>query len=143
MKNFAHFAPWINRLVLAAATLIFTTIGLRYITDPVRASAAIGATLSTGLAATTMRIGFGAFPLAFAIFSFACLLSTRRLLIGVSLVTTVVTTAIVVRLIGMVADGAVPQSVRLFVPEAVILLLSISGFILEGARLKNQSREAA
>jgi hypothetical protein len=143
MKHFSRFAPWINRLVLAAATLVFTTIGLRYIADPVRASAATGVTLTSGLAATTTRIGFGAFPLAFAIFSFACLLSTRRLLTGVSLVATVVTTAIVVRLYSIAADGVAPESVRLFVPEAIILLLSLSGFLLEAARLKRQPEEAA
>jgi hypothetical protein len=142
MKHFIRFAPWINRFVLAAATLIFTSIGIRYIADPVRASAATGVTLSSGLAATTTRIGFGAFPLAFAIFSFACLLSTRRLLAGVSLVATVVTTAILVRLFGLAADGVAPESVRLFVPETIILLLSLSGVLLEAARLKHQQREA-
>jgi hypothetical protein len=91
-------------------------------------------TLSSGLAATTTRIGFGAFPLAFAIFSFACLMSTRRLLVGVSLVATVVTTAIVVRLISIAADGMAAESVRLFVPETIILLLSVSGLLLENAR---------
>ncbi|HYL77398.1 MAG TPA: hypothetical protein VEU96_24505 [Bryobacteraceae bacterium] len=142
MKHFSRFAPWINRLVLAAATVIFTAIGLRYIADPVRASAATGVTLNSGLAETTTRIGFGAFPLAFAIFSFVCLLSRRRLLVGVSLVITVVTTAIAVRLFSIAADGMVPQSVRLFVPETAILLLSITGLLLEGARSRHQPREA-
>ena len=58
--NRQTFAPWINRIVLAAATLIFTMIGMRYITNPVHAAAATGATLNTPLAATTTRIGFGA-----------------------------------------------------------------------------------
>ena len=141
MKRFSHFAPWINRLVLVGATLIFTMIGLRYIADPVRAAAATGVTLRSGLAATTTRIGFGAFPLAFAIFSFTCLLSTRRMLAGVRLVLTVITTAIVVRLFSLAADGPAPESVRLFVPETVILLLALAGLYLEGARLKQQSGE--
>ena len=138
MKHFSRFAPGINRLVLAAATLIFTTISLRYIADPVRASAAAGVTLGSGLAATTTRIGFGAFPLAFAIFSFGCLLSTRRLLAGVRLIVTVVTTAIVVRLFSIAADGMVPESLRLFIPETLILVLSVIGLLLESARPKNQ-----
>ena len=136
MKQLSRFAPWINRLVLAAVTFIFTMIGLRYIADPVNAAAATGATLNSGLAATTTRVGFGAFPLAFAIFSFACLLSTRRLRVGVSLVLTVIATAIVVRLISIAADGMVPQSARLFVPETIILVLSLAGLVLETARPK-------
>ncbi len=140
MKQFSNFAPWINRLALAAATLIFTAIGMRYITDPVRASAATGVTLNSGLATTTTRIGFGALPLAFALFTFVCLLSRRRLLIGVSLVATVVTTAIVVRLYSIVADGRVPESARLFIPEAIILLLSLGGLRLEAARRKQHHR---
>lgn len=137
MKQLSRFAPWINRLVLAAATLIFTMIAVRYIADPVRASAATGVTLTSSLAETTTRIGFGAFPLAFAIFSFVCLLSTRRLMVGVSVVTTVVATAIAVRLYSIAADGMVPESVKLFVPETVILLLCITGVLLETARLKH------
>jgi hypothetical protein len=40
--QYSRLGPWINRLVLAAATAIFTPIGLRYIVDPVGASAATG-----------------------------------------------------------------------------------------------------
>jgi hypothetical protein len=122
-----------NPLALAAATVIFTAIGMRYITDPVGASSATAATLNSALAITTARIGFGAFPLSFALFSFYCLLSTERLRTGVSLVATVLTTAIAVRLTSTAADGATPQSVRLFLPEVVILALSISGFALSGS----------
>src|SRR5689334_18231540 len=82
MRTLLRFSPWINRLVLAAATLIFTMISLRYIIDPVRASAATGVSLNSGLAVTTTRVGFGGFPLAFAIFSLVCLFSTRRLQVG-------------------------------------------------------------
>lgn len=141
MKHFSSFAPWMNRLVLAAATLIFTMIGMRYIADPVRASAATGVTLGSGLAATTTRVGFGGFPLAVAIFSFACLISTRRLRAGVSLVATVVATVMVVRFYSIAADGMAPESVRLFVPEALILVLSVGGLFLESARRTDLNRQ--
>jgi len=130
----SRLGPWINRLVLAAATVIFTAIGFRYTADPVGAAAATGAALNTAFAITTTRIGFGAFPLSFALFSFYCLLSTQRLRTGVSLVATVLATAILVRLISTAADGAAPQSVRLFIPEAAILLLSIGGLVLSGSK---------
>ncbi len=137
-ERYSRFALWINRLVLAAASFIFTMIGMRYILDPVHAAAATGAVLSSGFAAASTRVGFGAFPLAFAIFSLLCLSSARRLKIGVSLVAIVVATAIVVRLVSVFADGPAPESLRLFVPEALILLLSVTGLALDGARPKQQ-----
>jgi hypothetical protein len=141
MRSLQRFAPWINRLVLLAATLIFTMIGLRYISDPVRAAAASGATLNSSLATTTTRIGLGAFPLGFAIFSFTCLISARRLVTGVSLVATIISTAILVRLFSIRIDGLVAESSTLFVPETVILFLSLSGLLLEGVRIRQQPRE--
>src|SRR5579862_4584540 len=110
-----RFAPWIQRIVLAGATLVFTMIGLRYIADPVQAAAATGATLNTALAATTTRIGFGAFPLGMAVFLFTSLFSRQRLVPGVRLVAMVITAAIVVRIMGMIADGAVAASSKLFI----------------------------
>ena len=134
MKTILGLAPWLNRLVLVAASFIFTAISLRYLNDPVHASAAVGVTLNSPLALSTTRIGLGGFPLGIAIFSLVCLLSSRRLLAGVTLVTTVITTAIGVRLFSALSDGWVPESTRLFIPEAVILLLSLTGLILETAR---------
>ena len=69
MKHLSLFTPWISRIALALTTLVFTIIGIRYIVDSVSAAAATSAILSTPLAATTTRIGFGAFPLAIAIFA--------------------------------------------------------------------------
>ena len=138
MQRLARFAPWISRMVLLGATIIFSMIGLRYITDPVHASAQTGVSLGSALAATTTRVGFGAFPLGLAIFTFTWLISTRRLFTGVSLVAIVITTAIVVRILGMVADGPAPESTRLLIPEAVLLTLSVAGMILETARRRKQ-----
>jgi hypothetical protein len=143
MNKLTRFAPWISRLVLLGATIIFTMIGLRYITDPVHASAVTGVSLGSALAFTTTRVGAGGFPLGFAIFTFACLISTRRLLVGVSLVATVITTAIVVRIFGVIADGPAPESTRLFIPEAVMLTLAVTGIALERARRRMQPDAAA
>src|SRR5947209_5299765 len=101
-----RLAVWIDRAVLMAAGSIFTMIGIRYVSDPVRASAATGVTLHTALAATVTRVGFGGFPLAFAAFSFGCLLSARRRRAGVALVATVMASAIAVRLYSLTVDGA-------------------------------------
>jgi hypothetical protein len=129
-----RFAPWIQRIVLAAATFVFGVIGTRYVADPVQAATATGATLNTAFAVTTTRVGFGAFPLGVAIFTVTSLFSTRRLVPAVQLVATLVTSAIVVRVIGIIADGAVPASSKLFIPEGVILLLSLTGLLLQPKR---------
>jgi hypothetical protein len=118
-------------------------IGMRYIANPVGASLNTGVTLTSGLAITTTRIGLGAFPLAIAIFCFTCLLSAKRLRAGVSLVATVLTTAIAVRLQSIATDGVVAQSVRLFIPEGVILVLAMSGLLLETARQRQARGEVA
>ena len=138
MGKLIRFAPWINRIVLLGATVIFSMIGLRYIAHPIQASAATGISLGSALAATTTRVGSGAFPLGFAIFIFACLLSRRWYLTGVSLVAILITTAIVVRIFGIIADGPAPESSRLFVPETIMLTLSVAGIVLERARRQNQ-----
>jgi len=129
-----RFAPWIQRIVLAAVTFVFGAIGMRYVADPVQAATATGATLNTAFAVTTTRVGFGAFPLGVAIFTVTSLFSTRRLVPALQLVATLVTSAIVVRVIGIIADGAVPASSKLFIPEGVILLLSLTGLLLQPKR---------
>jgi hypothetical protein len=126
-----RFAPWIARVVLAMASLIFTAIGLRYILDPAGASAKTGVSLNTALGHSVTRVGFGAFPLAFAIFSFTCLISYRRLYEGVRLIATLAATVIVVRLYSTVTDGFAKDSVILFVPELVLLALAVTAALLD------------
>ena len=143
MTKLIRFAPWINRFVLLGATIIFSMIGLRYITDPVHAAAATGVTFNSALASTTTRVGSGAFPLGLAIFTFACLFSTQRLLVGVSLIVAVITTAIVVRIVGVVVDGPALDSTRLFIPEGIMLILAVAGMVLETARRRNRPAATA
>jgi len=131
MNRISRVAPWINRIVLTVSAFVFTMVGIRYIADPVSAAAATGAVLNTPLAATTARVGFGAFPLAIAVFALISLLSSGRMVSGVRLVAIVMISAIAVRVIGMIADGAVPASSRLFVPESAILLFALAGLFLQ------------
>jgi hypothetical protein len=142
MNRYTQFAPWLHRIVLTLSTLLFTMIGLRYILDPVGSSKAVDTVLSSGLAVTTTRVGFGAFPLALAIFTMSCLLSPTRRLAGVILVAILIATVIVVRLIGTAMDGSAEHSTRLFVPEAVLLLLAAGGLLLESARRRHPAEEA-
>lgn len=143
MTRLLGFAQWINRLVLLAAALIFAAIGLRYIANPAGASAATGVVLTSALASAVTRIGFGAFPLGFAIFNVTCLFSRTRARTGVGLVLTVVITAIAVRLFSVATDGPVAESVRLFIPEGAMLVLAVVGLSLESAARRRQSSQAA
>ena len=143
MERLTRFAPWISRTVLAGATLIFSMIGVRYITDPVRYSAEIGVSLGSALGSTTTRVGSGAFPLAFAIFTLVCLISKRWLTAGVGLVFIVVTTAIIVRVLGLVVDGPAPQSIRLFIPEGVMLVLAGAAIVGSRSALANPLSESS
>src|SRR5260370_11955608 len=131
MKRLTRFAPWISRTVLAGATLIFSMIGLRYITDPFHYSAETGISLGSALASTTTRVGSGAIPLGLAIFTLVCLISTRWLFAGVGLVFMVITTAIIVRVLGLVIDCPAPESTRLFIPEGVMVVLTAAAIILD------------
>jgi hypothetical protein len=136
MKRLTRFAPWISRAVLAGATVIFSMIGLRNVTDPVHNSAEIGIRLGSALASTTTRVESGALPLGLAIFTLICLLSSRWLFAGVGLVSIVITTAIIVRALGLVTDGPAPESTRLFIPEGLMLALSLTAIILQAQRTR-------
>lgn len=139
MDKLIRLAPWVSRIVLAGATFVFAMIGLRYIADPVHAVEATG----SAFAVSAVRVGGGAFPLGCAIFTFACLISARRMLMGVSLVATVISTAILVRIFAVFTDGAAAARTNLFVPEAAMFSLSVAGIVLESLRRKKQTAATA
>ncbi len=138
MYRLWRFTPWLNRLILSAATLIFTLIGVKYITDPVRAAASFKISLGSAAAITSMRVGFGAFPLGFAIIVASCLVSTSRQLRGLYFVATIIGVATAARVLGIMVDGAAPESVLLLRPEVALLALSVIGVVLESTRRRHQ-----
>jgi hypothetical protein len=121
---------WVNRLVLAAAAAVMTTIALRHLRDPTSATAAAGIVLGSPSAATVVRVGFGGFPLGFAVALFGCLL-TRRLLTGLFLVLAVVGAATLARVQGLWLDGATPYNLGLLRPEIAMVTASVVGIVLE------------
>jgi hypothetical protein len=129
-----RFAPWISRLVLGVVTLIFLMIGLRFLHDPVAAAGALGVTISRGLATTTLRVGLGAFPLAFAIIVASCLRSQRSLPRGLAIVTVMIGTALVVRAYGIVADDTGIASRHVLTAEAIVFGLATFAMAAEAAR---------
>jgi len=143
MEAIWRLAPWFNRCVLLAAATIFTLIGLRYITDPVGAAVATDISLGSALAISTMRVGFGAFPLGCALAALACLLVPRQLRTGLIFVATIFGVALAVRIFAILDDGTLSQSVSLLSAEALFLILSVAGLLVDMGHRRKPSPEAA
>ena len=88
---------------------------------------------------TVVRVGFGEFPLGFAVALVACLISTERLLGGLYLLASVIGAATFARILGLVLDGRTPYNVGLLRPEIVLCVLSLVGIVLERRR-RRESR---
>jgi hypothetical protein len=56
MNRFWKPAPWVNRVLLAFATVGYALLGTKYLVHPVRASAADGISLGSPAAITDMRV---------------------------------------------------------------------------------------
>jgi len=138
MKNAFQGVVWFNRFVLMAATFVMTMIALRNLRDPIGATAPLGIALTSPSAVTIIRVGFGGFPLGFAVALFACLLATRRLLTGMFLVLAVVGAATIARVQGLALDGATPYNLQLLRPEVVMVTLSLAGIMLEFRRRRSE-----
>ena len=128
-----RFSPWFSRAVLLVATVVLALIGRKFITDPVGAAAASTMTLGSPLAITNMRASFGAFPLGCAIFTLTCLLLAQRRTTGLFFVTTIIGTALIVRLYGVMTDGTFAASIPVLIAETVLILLSGVALYLERA----------
>jgi hypothetical protein len=137
MSFLVRNAAIVNRVVLAAACILFTLIGLRNIFDPMGEAAAHGITLGAPEAITIMRVTGGIF-LALAMAFLACLVSPahlgKRLLLGTELLALVATVLTAVRLLGMVLDGAAPFTLKVLKPEVAMVIISTAAFLLERRR---------
>lgn len=133
---------FLRRAPLLMVTIIFTLISVRYLSDPVRAAAAVGISFTSPGGITVARVGFAAFPLSFAILAFSCLISTRRLLAGLYMVLTVAAVVIAVRILGIALDHST-ESARLLAPEFVLLTLSLVAIRLESAKRLREGKFTA
>jgi hypothetical protein len=131
---------WFNRIVLAGAIFVMTMIALRTLRDPIGSTRPLDIALHSATAVTIVRVGFGGFPLGFAAALFGCLLATRRLLAGLVLLFIVVGAVTIVRVQGLVLDGATPYNVGLLRPEIAMIALSGVGIVLERRRRAAGSR---
>jgi hypothetical protein len=125
---------WFNRLVLAAATVVMLMIAVRNLRDPIGATLPLGIALRTPSAVTIVRVGFGGFPLGFAVALGVCAFSTKRLLAGMALLASVIGAATAARVQGLLLDGMTPYNLGLLRPEVAMLALSAIGIALERRR---------
>jgi fucose permease len=107
---------------------------VRNLRDPIGATLPMGIVLNSPTAITVVRVGFGGFPLGFAIALVGCLVATPRLLTGVSLVAAVIGAATIARIQGLLVDGATSYNLALLRPEVVMLTLSLIAIVLERRR---------
>ena len=89
-----------------------------------------------------MRVGFGAFPLGCALVALNCLLSPSRLRTGLSFVAVIFGVALAVRILAIVGDGTLRESLSLLSAEALLLTLSIGGLVVDIGQQRQGSREA-
>lgn len=130
---------WLGRLVLAAATILFSLIALRQIADPIGASTAHQIALGSSDAITIMRVTGGLF-LGVALVLAACVVSDRRLLAGLGVLFTVSAAVAAVRVIGLVLDGPGPFTLQVLKPEGALVALSAIAFLVERRRRQRLAR---
>jgi len=140
MTLFWRMAPWLPRLLLLLATMLFFLIGFKYLGDPVNRAASDSIVLGSVMAISRVRVGFGGFPLALSLILLGCLLSPKHLLTGLTVLAITVGVVTAARLLGIAIDGPADEAVRLLRVEIILLALSVSAIILERARLRRLER---
>jgi len=134
MDKFWKAAPWLSRLALLPPTIIFALIAARYIAHPVTSAAAQGIVLPPGLGVTIARVGLGGFPLGCSIFLATGLLSSRRVITGLTFVAIMASVVLAVRVFGMTADSTIQENLHLVHAEIGLLAITGIGLFVERGR---------
>jgi hypothetical protein len=134
MERLLNLSPWFGRLLLLAAAALFTMISLRYLGDPVGRAAADGINLGSVMAISRLRIGFGAFPLAFALLFAVCIVMPRRTFSGLIALAMTLGVVTIVRLLGILVDGSAEEALKLLRVEMIFFIVSIACIALERTR---------
>ncbi len=140
MMAMTRLPPSFARLVLLFQGVVLTLIASRILLDPIAASAKQQISLSSPLAIVVAQIGFGAFPLAAAIFVVICALSVRRLRTGLAFVLIFDLTALAVRVHGVLSVGGFAANRGPFIGETVFSVLALGALIWQTSWLR-RSRE--
>lgn len=122
-----------TRLPMVALTAILLMIALRYFIHPVPAGAAAGIAFTSPGGITVARIGFGAFPLAFATLFLSSLFSRQYLLVGLRAELMLLAIVIGVRLLGLALAHST-ETAKLLVPEVILAALCIFAIRLASRR---------
>jgi hypothetical protein len=125
---------WLGRIVLLVAAVLFTMIGFRGLFDPVGSSKAHEIVLGSPAGVTVARVGFGGFPLAFALVLLGCLVGGRRLATGLLILMVVAIVVTAARLLGLVLDGPAPFTLHVLKPELALVAASTTAFLFERRR---------
>jgi hypothetical protein len=143
VTGFWRVAPWISRLMLLPSVMVFTMLTLKFFVNPGFILGQIqetGGTVMLGSpqALTHLRV-FSVFLMGYVVGGFICLFWKSQLRHGLAAVALMMIAAIVVRAYGVVADGTpLAGELRLFVAEAVCLVLAGTGLLIETARTRKE-----
>jgi len=140
MTLFWRAAPWLPRILLLLATVLFFLIGFRYLGDPVNKAAADSIVLGSVMAISRVRVGFGGFPLALSFILLGCLFSQKRLLTGLTVLATTVGVVTAARLVGIAIDGPAEEALKLLRVEIALFALAVAAILIERARLRRPER---
>ena len=120
-------------VLLALTTVIFIGISSRFLVNPAAAAAAQGIALRSAFAVTTVRVGFGVFPLGAAMVAAAGLFSPSRRRDAMRFISAVFSVALAVRVASVVVDHAAsPINSRLIAIEAAVLLACLAALFFDG-----------
>jgi hypothetical protein len=134
MDGWIRHSIWFSRLVLVVAALLFSMIALRSLVDPIAAAAEREITLGSAAGITVARVGFGGFPLAFAIILLFCLLTERRLAAGLGMLAVIAIVVTAARVLGLVLDGPAAFTLKVLRPEVALIIASTTAYFLERRR---------
>ena len=135
----ARLPPHFARLVLLFQGVVLTLIASRILLDPIGASAKVQIGLGSPLAIVVAQVGFGAFPLAAAIFVAGCALSARTLRTGLAFVLVFDLTALAVRLHAALPAGGFGQNRGPLIGETMFSVLALAGLIWQSSWLHRSS----
>jgi hypothetical protein len=139
----ARLATHFSRLILLFQGVVLTLIASRVLIDPVGSSAKQQIGLGSPLAIAVIQIGFGAFPLAAAMFVILCAISTRTLRAGLAFVLLFDLTALAVRLHAILSVGGFAANRVPFIGEPVFGVLALSALVWQTSWLRRSDEVTA
>ena len=137
MSQLLKRSIWFGRLVLGIGILLLTRLGLENIVQPVAMAATTHTTLGSPDAITVVRVQGGVLIGIVVILAY-CLFSERRLLAGLGIFTTIITSVALLRVIGIVLDG--PGHFTLMTSKAEVAMAVVAACATLLERRRSQSR---